>query len=66
MTRRQSLRRATLLGIGMALGKLDALKAENGQLTVDLGQWSHVVFILNGKKIVVPVAEVFEALAAGD
>jgi hypothetical protein len=65
MNRRSSIRLAMLTGVGMALGKLDALKASGGQLTVDLGQWEHVVFKLHGKTIAVPVAEVFKALAEG-
>ena len=65
MNRRSSIRLAMLTGVGMALGKLDALKAQGGQLTVDLGQWEHVVFSLHGKSIKVPVAEVFKALAEG-
>jgi hypothetical protein len=54
-----------LTGVGMALGKLDALKATGGQLTVDLGQWEHVVFTLGKRTIRVPVAEVFQALQEG-
>ena len=62
MTRRQTIRQGILLAVGMACGKLDALSASEGQLTVDLGQWRHVVFTLKGKTIRVPVAEVFAAL----
>lgn len=58
-------RRAFLFAIGMALGKLDALKAEGGQLTCDLNQWSHVVFKHKGKTITIPVADVFAALQGG-
>lgn len=65
MTRRESLRNAVLLGIGMSLGKLDALKASEGQLTVDLNQWGSVVFKYGTRTIRVPVKEVFEALAEG-
>jgi hypothetical protein len=65
MNRRSSIRLAMLTGVGMALGKLDALTASGGQLTVDLGQWEYVVFVLHGKKIVIPVTEVFKALAEG-
>lgn len=64
MTRRESIRTATLLAIGMALQKLDALKAEGGQLTVDLNQWANVVFKHNGKTITITVAEIFRSLAA--
>jgi len=63
--RRTSLKRILLLGFGMALGKLDVFHAAGGQLTCDLNQWSHVVFILKGKRIEVPVAEIFEALSGG-
>jgi hypothetical protein len=65
MNRRSAIRNASLLAFGMALGKLDALKANGGQLTVDLGQWEHVVFTLHKKTISVPVAEVFRALQEG-
>ncbi len=47
---------------GMALGKLDVLKAAGGQLTVDLDQWSAVVFRHRGRTIQIPIAEIFEAL----
>lgn len=65
MNRRKAIRHGVLFAIGCALGKLDTLKASGGQLTCDLGQWSHVVFILGNRKITVPVAEVFAALAEG-
>lgn len=65
MNRRDSLRHAVLLATGMALGKLDALSANGGQLTCDLNQWSHVVFKLKGKTVTIPVAEVFAALVEG-
>lgn len=63
MNRRKAIRQAVLMGIGMALGKMDALKAAGGQLTVPLDQWQAIVFELKGKRITVPVAEVFAALA---
>lgn len=66
--RRTVLRQATLMAIGMAMGKLDVVKASNekgGTLTVPLDQWGQIVFTLKGKKIVVPVEEVFDALANG-
>ncbi len=65
MNRRSAVRQATLLMFGMALGKMDVLKAAAGQLTVDLDQWGSVVFKHRGKTISVPVSEIFEALAAG-
>jgi len=79
MTRRQAVKRATMLAFGMALGKLDALKAEQipnrprqdtegtngrGQLTCDLNQWATIVFKHKGKTITVPVSEVFASLAS--
>ena len=65
MNRRHAIRQASLLAFGMALGKMDVLKASGGQLTVDLGDWEHIVFKLAGKRISVPVAEVFKALQEG-
>lgn len=62
MTRRQSIRQAILLAIGMALGKYDSLQAAGGMLTVDLNQWGTVVFKLQGKTVVVGVQEIFDAL----
>jgi hypothetical protein len=66
-TRRQALRRATLLMFGMALGKLDVIKASTpercGCLTINLDQWGEIVFTLHGRRISVPVADVFAALA---
>jgi hypothetical protein len=63
MNRRSSIRLAMLTGVGMALGKLDALKAQGGQLLVDLAQWDHVVFTLGKRKVIVSVEEVFNALS---
>lgn len=65
VTRRESVRRAVLLVFGMALGKMDVLKAAGGQLTVDLDQWGVVVFKHRGRTVQVPVAEIFEALQEG-
>lgn len=62
MTRRESLRLGTLFAFGMALGKLDALKAEGGQLTADLGQWNQIVFKYHGKTIAVSTSEIFKSL----
>ncbi len=62
MTRRQAIRMGLLFSIGMALGKLDVLKAESGQLTVPLDQWRNVVFTYRGKKIVISVEEIFRTL----
>ena len=70
MTRRQIVKRATLFAFGIALTKLDLLKASEGegtgkgQLTCDLNQWSTIVFKYNGKAITVPVSEVFSALSS--
>jgi hypothetical protein len=63
MTRRMAVRQAALLAFGMALGKMDALKAEGGLLTVDLDQWGHIQFKHKGKTISVPVSEIFAALS---
>lgn len=65
MTRRAAIRQAVLLGMGMALGKMDSLKAQGGTLTVDLDQWAQIVFTHRGKRCVVPVAEVFKCLQEG-
>lgn len=62
MTRRTAVRNGVLLAFGMALGKLDTLKAEGGQLTCNLDQWSTIVFMHHGKRVTVPVAEVFKAM----
>ena len=61
-SRRKALRTLILLTFGMALGKMDVLKAKGGELTVDLSQWQDVVFSLNGKRIAVTVQDVFNAL----
>lgn len=61
-SRREALKKGTLLAIGMALGKMDTLKAQGGQLTCDLNQWSHVVFKYKKETVYVPVSEIFEAL----
>lgn len=63
MNRRDSIRFGTLFGVAMALGKLDALKAEGGLLTVDLAQWEAVHFKYHGSTIAVSTAEVFKSLA---
>lgn len=63
MTRRLAVRNGVLLAFGMALGKLDTLKAQGGQLTCDLDQWSTIVFTHRGKRVTVPVAEVFKAMS---
>lgn len=62
MTRRESLRTGFLLAMAIALGKMDALKASEGQLTCDLSQWGAIVVKLHGEGIRIPVAEVFAAL----
>lgn len=63
MTRRCAIRHGVLLAFGMALGKMDALKASGGLLTVDLDQWGTIVFKHKGKTINVAVAEVFKAMS---
>lgn len=62
MTRRQTIRSGVLFAVACALGKYDALAQEGGMLTIDLGQWSKVVFTLKGKRVEIPVAEVFASL----
>ena len=65
MNRRQSLRKLMLCSLGMALGSniTKVLHAQSGTLTCDLGQWGQVVFMYKGKKITVPISEVFAALS---
>lgn len=65
MNRRQSIRQGILFAIGMALGKMDTLKAEGGELLVPLDQWKQVVFKLQGKTVTIGVHEIFNALVAG-
>lgn len=65
-TRRGAIRRAVLMAMGMALFKMDLLKAQGGELTCDLGQWDHITFKFRGRTVRVPVAEVFAAIAGGD
>ena len=60
--RRKALRTLLFLTFGACLGKLDIMHAQNGQLTVDLDQWSHVVFKRKGKRIAVSIDDVFKAL----
>lgn len=62
MTRRQAVKRATLLAFGMALGKYDVLDAQGGTLTVDLNQWGTIVFTHKQQTIRAPVAEIFASL----
>lgn len=64
LTRRTAIRRAMLLSSGMLMGQMTLAKAQGTQLTVDLGQWSQVVFKYRGKSTAVPVGEIFEALKA--
>lgn len=65
MNRRETIRYGVLFAMAMALGKMDALKASEGQLLCDLSQWGSIVFKLHGKQIRVPVEEVFAALQEG-
>lgn len=60
--RRDAVKASILLAFGMALGKLDALKADGGLLTVDLNQWSRIRFKLGKEQIDISVREAFEAL----
>ena len=61
-SRRKALRTLILLTFGMALGKMDVLKAKGGELTVDLGQWERIIFNLHGHQIAVTVQDVFNVL----
>lgn len=62
MTRRKAIQNGVLMAFGMALGKMDTLKASSGQLTVPLDQWGSLVFTYRGKTVTVSVAEVFRAM----
>lgn len=65
MKRRQAIKRATLMATAMALGRMTLLKAQDGpggELRVPLDQWAYIVFERHGKRIRVPVDEVFRAL----
>lgn len=67
MNRRESIRRAMLLAIGTSMaGHTTQAHANPAMLTVDLNQWSTVVFKLKGKTVYVPVAEIFAALQEGE
>ena len=62
-------RRAVLLAFGAVMGKFNVLKvkpvraqASRADLSVNLDQWRAVVFQHKGKTVVVPVADVFDAL----
>ena len=61
--RRHAIRSMVLLSMGMALGKLDVLKASGGELRVPLDEWQSIVFERKGKRLVVSVDEVFKAMA---
>lgn len=65
MTRRGAIRQTVLFAMGMALGKMDVVKAQGGQLTVNLDQWHEIVFTYRGKTVRVPVSEVFKSLQEG-
>lgn len=70
MIRRAALRRAVLMTFGIVLGKYDALAASQPEvvrgskapLVVDLDLWHSIEFKHKGRKVSVPVAEVFAAL----
>ncbi len=61
-TRRQFAGRGILFAMALALGKLDTLKAQGGQLTCDLTQWREVVFKYRGETLRWTTKEIFEAL----
>lgn len=63
MNRRDAVKKATLLAIGVSLARpANAEPLKNAVLTVDLDQWSQVVFKHKGKTIYVPVREIFDSL----
>jgi hypothetical protein len=65
LTRRVALRRAILLAATTALSGAKVLHGQTGQLTINLDQWSHLVFERKGQRVVVPIEEVFDALQQG-
>lgn len=65
MTRKEAIRFGVSFAVATALGKYDALAQDGGYLTIDLNQWRGVTFKLGGKKLMIPVAEVFAALEEG-
>ena len=74
MTRRATIRRAVLVAFGMVMGKFDALKAmtipagprqSQAALTVDLDQWSALIFSHKGKTLTISSAEIFTSLNEG-
>lgn len=68
MERRDVLRTAILTVFAIAGQKYDALAqgtTPGGSLTCALDQWQAFVFTFKGKKVVVPMAEVFAALSEG-
>lgn len=65
MPPKATTRRAVLLAFGAVMGKFNVLRASQDSqalLIVDLSQWRGIQFKHKGKSIVVPVAEVFDAL----
>lgn len=66
MERRDVLRTAILTAFGIAGQRYDALAqgtTPGGSLTCALDQWQAFVFTYKGKKVSVPMAEVFAALS---
>ena len=63
-SRRRAIKRAMLLAVGAIMGKFDSVQAKESEalLTVDLSQWRGVRFTHKGKTVIVPVAEVFDAV----
>ena len=62
MTRREATKFGTLFALGLALGKMDALKAEQGQLVCDLAQWPTIKFKYHGEVVSYSTKEVFDIL----
>lgn len=62
MNRRAAVKQLTLWAFAAALSGEKVLHAEGGQLRVPLDAWSVIIFERKGKRIVVPIDEVFDAL----
>jgi hypothetical protein len=62
MNRRAAIRFCALAWVA---GKLPATLDAAGLLTVDLGQWSSVVFKCDGESVTLTGREIFDALRKG-
>ena len=63
MTRNQVIRLGVFTMMGIGLGKYDALAQRDGALSVNLSQWSFILFEFEGQMVKVPVKDVFAAIA---